>query len=182
VSGGRRSEGEQLASREVFRGKTVKLDVDRVRLPNGKEMDFEMIRHAGAAAVVPVATDGTVLLIRQYRYATGGYLLEIPAGKLDAGEAPQVCAVRELAEETGVTAQRWTNLGLYIPAPGIFTEIIHLFLARDLEVGTPAPDADEELEIEWLPMADATARVLHGELNDGKTALALWRAQYHLQM
>jgi ADP-ribose pyrophosphatase len=101
---------------------------------------------------------------------------------LDAGEPPQVCAVRELAEETGVSAQRWTSLGQYLPAPGIFSEVIHLFLARDLEVGAPAPDADEELEIQWLPMADAAAMVVRGHWNDGKTALALWRAQYHLQL
>jgi 8-oxo-dGTP pyrophosphatase MutT (NUDIX family) len=90
--------------------------------------------------------------------------------------------VRELAEETGVTARRWTSLGLYLPAPGIFTEVIHLYLARDLEVGTPAPDADEELEIQWLPLAQAADKVLRGEWNDGKTALALWRAQYQLQL
>jgi len=171
-----------IATQHIHSGRIIDVSTERLRYGNGREYDLDFVRHPGAAAVVAVDGAGRVCVVRQYRHGVTDFLWEIPAGKLDAGEAPQVCAVRELAEETGVTAQRWTNLGLYIPAPGIFTEIIHLFLARDLEVGTPAPDADEELEIEWLPMADATARVLHGELNDGKTALALWRAQYHLQM
>ena len=107
---------------------------------------------------------------------------EIPAGKLDSGEAPEVCAVRELAEETGVTAQRWTSLGLYVPAPGIFSEVIHMYLARGLEVGAAAPDADEELELQWMPLGDAIGHVLRGEWNDGKTALSLFRASYQLQL
>src|SRR6202034_878802 len=99
-----------------------------------------------------------------------------------AGERPEVCAERELKEETGVSAGRWTSLGLYIPAPAIFTELIHLYLARDLEVGAASPDADEELELKWLPRDQAINHVLKGEWNDGKTAMALWRAQYQLQM
>jgi ADP-ribose pyrophosphatase len=109
-------------------------------------------------------------------------LWEIPAGKLDAGEPPEICALRELKEETGVEAKRWTPLGIYIPAPGIFTEVIHLYLARDLNVGAASPDADEELEIKWLPLQEAVGHIMRGEWNDGKTAMALWRAQYRLQM
>ena len=93
-----------------------------------------------------------------------------------------MCAVRELQEETGVSARRWTPLGLYIPAPGIFTEIIHLYLARELNVGASSPDADEELELKWLPLGRAIELVLRGEWNDGKTAMALFRAQFQLQM
>ena len=171
-----------IATQHIHSGRIIDVSTERLRYGNGREYDLDFVRHPGAAAVVAVDGAGRVCLVRQYRHGVTDFLWEIPAGKLDVDEAPQVCAVRELAEETGVTARRWTNLGLYIPAPGIFTEIIHLYLARDLEVGTPAPDADEELEIEWLPMANAAARVLHGELNDGKTALALWRAQYHLQL
>jgi ADP-ribose pyrophosphatase len=110
------------------------------------------------------------------------FLWEIPAGKLDAGEQPEVCAVRELKEETGISAGRWSSLGIYIPAPAIFTELIHLYLARDLEVGPPSPDADEELELKWLRLDQAVKHVVTGEWNDGKTAMALWRAQYQLQM
>jgi ADP-ribose pyrophosphatase len=132
--------------------------------------------------VVAVDDAGRVCLVRQYRHGIADFLWEIPAGKLDKGEAPEVCAVRELAEETGVMARRWTPLGLYVPAPGIFSEVIHLYLARDLDVGTPKPDADEELELDWLPLGEAIERVLKGEWNDGKTAMALLRAQFQLQL
>ena len=90
--------------------------------------------------------------------------------------------MRELAEETGVTARRWTSLGLYVPAPGIFSEVIHLYLARELDQGTAAPDADEELETHWMPIEQAIDRVLRGDWNDGKTGLALLRARYQLQL
>ena len=140
------------------------------------------MRHPGAAAVVAVDDAGRVCLVRQYRHGIADFLWEIPAGKLDPGEAPEVCAVRELAEETGVAARRWTPLGLYVPAPSIFTEVIHLYLARELDVGAPAPDADEELELMWVPSARRSGTVLRGEWNDGKTALALLRAQYQLQL
>jgi ADP-ribose pyrophosphatase len=120
--------------------------------------------------------------VRQYRHGVQDFLWEIPAGKLDAGERPEICAVRELQEETGISANRWTSLGLYIPAPAIFTELIHLYLARDLKVGAASPDADEELDLKWLPLDQAVNHVLTGEWNDGKTAMALWRAQYQLQM
>ena len=107
---------------------------------------------------------------------------EIPAGKLDAGEAPAVCAVRELAEETGVRARTWLPLGIYIGAPSIFNEIIHLYLARDLDVGAAAPDADEELEVDWLPFHEAVEHVQRAEWNDGKTAMGLMRAAYQLRL
>jgi ADP-ribose pyrophosphatase len=171
-----------ISSRHIHSGRIIDVSTERLRYGNGREYDLDFVRHPGAAAVVAVDATGRVCLVRQYRHGIMDFLWEIPAGKLDAGEPPQVCAVRELAEETGVSAQRWTSLGQYLPAPGIFSEVIHLFLARDLELGAPAPDADEELEIQWLPMADAAAMVVQGHWNDGKTALALWRAQYHLQL
>jgi ADP-ribose pyrophosphatase len=180
VSGGGRPEGERLGSREIFRGNTVKLDLDRVRLPNGKEMDFEMIRHAGAAAVVPLAPDGTVLLIRQYRYATGDYLLEIPAGKLDPGEAPEACAARELAEETGFHPGKLEPLGWIWTTPGFTDEKIWLFLATGLEPAKQALEDDEILSLERLPFAEAVEKATRGEIHDGKTVCALLRAAARL--
>src|SRR3984893_2714832 len=170
------------ASQYVHSGRIIEVSTERLLYANGREYDLDFVRHPGAAAVVAMDDADRVCLLRQYRHGVTDFLWEIPAGKLDPGEAPQVCAVRELAEETGVRARRWTALGTFLPAPGIFTEIIHLYLARDLEVGSAAPDADEELEIQWLPIADAAAKVLRGEWNDGKTAMALWRAQYQLQL
>jgi 8-oxo-dGTP pyrophosphatase MutT (NUDIX family) len=171
-----------IASHHIHSGRIIDVSTERLRYGNGREYDLDFVRHPGAAAVVAVDGAGRVCFVRQYRHGIADFLWEIPAGKLDPGEAPQACAVRELAEETGVRAGRWTSLGQYLPAPGIFTEVIHLYLARDLTVGAPAPDADEELELEWLPIEDAVGMLLRGEWNDGKTALALWRAQYQLQL
>jgi 8-oxo-dGTP pyrophosphatase MutT (NUDIX family) len=171
-----------IASRHIHSGRIIDVSTERLLYANGREYDLDFVRHPGAAAVVAVDNAERVCLVRQYRHGITDFLWEIPAGKLDPGEPPQICAIRELAEETGVSAQRWTPMGQYLPAPGIFNEVIHLFLARDLIVGPPKPDADEDLEVEWLPMADAMAKIVSGEWNDGKTALALWRAQYQLHL
>ncbi|MGO9514607.1 MAG: NUDIX hydrolase [Steroidobacteraceae bacterium] len=171
-----------IASNRIYRGRIIDVSSELLRYANGAEHEIDFVRHPGAAAVVAVDGADRVCLVRQYRHGIADFLWEIPAGKLDSGEAPQVCAVRELAEETGLAARRWTPLGLYIPAAGIFTEVIHMYLARELDVGTPSPDVDEELELQWMPLSDAVGRVLRGEWNDGKTALGLVRAQYHLQL
>jgi 8-oxo-dGTP pyrophosphatase MutT (NUDIX family) len=171
-----------VASNPAHNGRVIQVSTERLRYSNGREYDMDYVRHPGAAAVVAVDGKNRVCVVRQYRHGVADFMWEIPAGKLDAGERPEVCAVRELQEETGVAAKSWTPLGLYIPAPSIFTELIHLYLARDLTVGAASPDADEELEIKWLPLQEAVGHVLRGEWNDGKTAMALWRAQYRLQL
>jgi ADP-ribose pyrophosphatase len=174
--GKERQPGERLAIREIFRGSTVRLDVDRVRLPNGKEMDFEIIHHVGAAAVVPILPSGEVLLVRQYRYATGGYLLEIPAGKLDPGEGPEACARRELSEETGHRPGELTPLGWIWTTPGFTDEKIWLYLATDLEETRQELEDDEILTLEKIPLEEAVARAASGEIHDSKTVCALLRA------
>lgn len=173
-------QGERLASREVYRGRSFRLDVDRVRLPNGVEMDFEMIHHPGAAAVVPVLPNGDAVLIRQYRYATGGWLLEAPAGKLNPGEAPEHCAVRETEEEVGHKPGRLIPLGWIWSSPGFLDEKIWLFLATDLAETVQAMDHDEVLEIERMPLREAIDKAFRGEIHDTKTACALMRASRHL--
>jgi 8-oxo-dGTP pyrophosphatase MutT (NUDIX family) len=171
-----------VASTPAHNGRVIQVSTERLRYANGREYDNDYVRHPGAAAVVAIDGAKRVCVVRQYRHGVQDFLWEIPAGKLDAGEPPDVCAVRELKEETGVSANRWTSLGLYIPAPAIFTELIHLYLARDLQVGAANPDADEELELQWLPLDQAIDHVLKGDWNDGKTAMALCRAQYQLQL
>jgi 8-oxo-dGTP pyrophosphatase MutT (NUDIX family) len=171
-----------VASNPVHRGRVIEVSTETLRYANGREYELDFVRHPGAAAVVAVDDGGRVCVVRQYRHGIEDFLWEIPAGKLDRGEAPDVCAVRELAEETGVAARRWISLGLYVPAPSLFTEVIHLYLARDLEIGTPTPDADEELELKWVPFGEAMSCIVKGEWNDGKTALGLMRAQYRLQL
>lgn len=168
--------GRRLDSREVFRGRTVRLDVDRVRLPNGEVMDFEMLHHPGAAAVVPLDAQGQVLLIRQYRYATGGWLLEVPAGKLDGGEAPEACARREVEEETGHRARDLEPLGWIWTTPGFTDEKIWLYLATGLEPTRQSLGRDEVLTLERLPLGEAVAKAASGEIHDAKSACALLRA------
>jgi ADP-ribose pyrophosphatase len=108
---GDRPQGEKLSRREIYQGRTFNVEVDQVRLPNGKEVEMEIVRHRGASAVIPLLDDGNVIFVRQYRYATGGWLLEIPAGKLDGGESPETCARREVEEEVGYRAGHLESLG-----------------------------------------------------------------------
>jgi 8-oxo-dGTP pyrophosphatase MutT (NUDIX family) len=171
-----------IASNPVHQGRVIAVSTEILRYANGREHELDFVRHPGAAAVVAVDAASRVCFVRQYRHGVADFLWEIPAGKLDHGEAPEICAVRELAEETGVTARTWTPMGVFVPAPGIFTEVIHLYLARGLDIGVAAPDVDEELELQWLPLPEAVGKVQRGEWNDGKTAMALMRAQYHLQL
>ena len=171
-----------IASKPVHNGKVIDVSVETLRYSNGREYPLDFVRHPGASAVVPVDAAGRICVVRQYRLAVDQFLWEIPAGKLDKGEAPEICAVRELAEETGISAKLWTSLGVYYPAPGLFTEVIHLYLARELIVGEAKPDVDEELDLQWLPFDEAFDKVLKGEWNDGKTAMAMLRARSHLQL
>jgi ADP-ribose pyrophosphatase len=162
-----------IADIPVHEGHVVDMSTVTLRYANGREHELDFVRHPGASAVVPVDAEDRVCVVRQYRHAVGDFLWEIPAGKLDKGEAPEAC---------GITARRWTPMGMFFPAPGIFTEIIHLYLARELDLGVATPDADEELELQWLPIDDALRKVQTGQWNDGKTAMALLRAKYHLQL
>ena len=159
-------EGKTLESRQIYQGKVVDLAVDRVELPNGGVTELEVIRHPGAAAVVPLTAKGEVLLVRQYRYATGGWLLEVPAGKLDPGEAPDDCAVRETEEEIGYRAARLDSLGWIWTTPGFTNERIWLYLARELAVGNQDLEGDEVLSVEKMPLAEAVSRVHQGEIVD----------------
>ena len=171
-----------LESRTVFRGSLLEVVVDRVRLPDGREATWEIVHHPGAAAVVPVAADGSVLLVRQSRHTVTTRLLELPAGKLDHdGEDPADCARRELVEETGYRCGSLVGLGSVLASPGFSDERIHLFLATDLTlVGRPeVTDEGDDIEIEWVPMADAERAVREGRIEDAKTALGILLAAGH---
>lgn len=174
------SDAEVLESRRIFKGRVVDLSVDRVRLPNGKLCELELIRHPGAAAVVPVDASGNVLLIRQYRYATGGFLLEVPAGKLDPGESPETCGAREVQEETGFRAARLVPMGWIWTTPGFTDEKIWLFLGRDLTPAEQGLQDDEVLSVERLPLNEAASMALRGEITDAKSIAALLRAHSHI--
>jgi ADP-ribose pyrophosphatase len=163
--------------RQIYRGRIVNLAIEHVRLPTGVEIDLEMIRHPGAAAVV-AATEAEVLLIRQYRYAAGGDLWEVPAGTLHAGELPEACARRELREEAGLEARDLVALGQIVTAPGFCDERIHIFLACSLRQVSLAHEADEVIsEIRWIAWKHALEMIDAGEIVDAKTLVGLYHAR-----
>jgi ADP-ribose pyrophosphatase len=144
-----------------------------VTLPNGQAIDIDVVHHPGASAVVPFLDDDRVLLIRQYRFAARGELWEVPAGKLDAGESPEICAARELEEEAGVRAGRLESLGPIWPSPGFTDERIHLFAAFELEPARQRLEDDEVIETVEVPLDEALEKVWSGGISDAKSALAL---------
>lgn len=172
---------ERLGVRSVYDGKVVRLRIETVRLPNGNVAELEIVRHPGAAAVVPLDRDGTVHLVRQYRHATGEWLLEVPAGKLDGAEPPEVCAARELEEEVGRTAGSLVALGRIFTTPGFTDEKIWLYLATDLRPARQALQPDESLRVERVPLEEAVRMALRGEVEDAKSICALLRAERHLR-
>jgi ADP-ribose pyrophosphatase len=165
------------AIRDIYRGRIVHLTVEDVHLPNGHRLELEIVRHLGAAAVVPLDHDGGVTLLRQYRHAVGDYLWEVPAGTLDAGETPDACAARELREEAGMTAERLEPVGSIVTCPGFCDEVIHLFVATGLGRVPHARGADEVIaSVRTLPLAETVAMIGRGEIRDAKTIAALMQA------
>lgn len=164
--------------RNIFRGRVLTLNLEQVRLPNGRMAEFEIVHHPGGAAVVAVDAGGRVCLLHQFRHAAGDWMMELPAGKLDAGEPPLECARRELAEEAGVTAGSWHKLGDFFSSPGVLTEVIHLYLARDLTPTEARPDDHEVFEVRWLPFEEAVSTAARGTMRDAKSVIGLlWAAE-----
>ena len=170
-----------MASRRVYEGRVLNLDIDQVRFPDGSLGELELIRHSGAAAVVPFigdprAPDARILLIRQYRYAADRFLYEIPAGRLEPGEAPIDCARRELREEAGCTAESILPLGGFFTTPGFIDEFIHVFIATGLTCGEATPERDEFIHHESHTPQDGLRMIERGEIVDAKTIIALLMA------
>lgn len=168
----------KIGSRRQYTGRVINLDIDQVRFPNGTVGELEIIRHSGASAVIPflgdpAANDPSILLIRQYRYAADGIIYEIPAGRLEPGEPPEECAVRELREETGCTAAKMEHLYTMYTTPGFTDEKIHLFVATGLVRGESALEADEFVEVVPMAMSAALMMIKDGTINDAKTALSI---------
>lgn len=160
----------------VYQGRIVRVTVGEVALPNGHRMMLERVWHPGGAAVVALHGNGDVCLLRQYRAIAASWLWEIPAGKRDHGEPPELTASRELAEEAGSRAASWSSLGRYYSSPGIFDEVIHLYLAQELTPVAAAHERHEVIEVHWLPLGEALAMADAGEIIDGKTLVGLYRA------
>ncbi len=166
------------ATERRYTGRVINLDIDTVEFPDGSIGELEMFRHPGAAAVVPFVDaptdpDPRIILIRQFRHAADGYIWEIPAGRLDKGEAPETCARRELLEEAGVTAEHLEPLTTILTTPGFTDERIYLFLAHRLTQGAHQREADEFMELHTTPWSEAMRLARSGEITDGKTLIAL---------
>lgn len=173
--GGRESrEIRAMAGKKrVYKGRVFEVWSEPVSLPSGRRAGRDVVRHPGSVAVLPVDERGRVLLLRQFRHAVGGVIWEIPAGTLEPGERPLLCARRELLEETGYRARRWKKLTTIYASPGILDERLHLYAAWDLTRGTPRPQADEDIVCRWVSMERALSMVRSGRLADSKSICAV---------
>ena len=168
---------ERILKREpIFQGRVIDVALETVELPNGQRVGLEIIRHPGGAAAVALDDQMRVCLLRQFRHAGDGWLWELPAGKIEPGETPLATVTRELTEEAGVRSTEWTDLGLMRSSPGVFTEIIYLWLARGLEAVGHDHEGDEVIEIHWLPFNQALDWCNDGTITDAKTLIGLYRA------
>ena len=158
-----------VESRVLFSGKIITVRLDQAELPNGRLAAREVVEHPGGVAVLPLFDDGTVPLVRQFRYPFGEVVTELPAGKLERGEDHRLAALRELEEEVGVTCGKLTYLGCLYLSPGFSTEVLHMYLAQELKQGACHPDDDEFLEVERIPFSQLTDQVMSGEITDAKT-------------
>jgi ADP-ribose pyrophosphatase len=170
-------EFKRLSSQRVYSGRLLKIDRDEVLLPNGRTTELEIIRHPGAAAIVPFVDGDDILLVRQFRYAAGGFILEVPAGTLQPGEEPEACARREVEEESGHRAGRLVLMASIRTTPGFTDEIIHLYAAYDLTPVAQRLDHDEVLTVERLPLARALDLIRDGGIVDAKSICALMLAR-----
>jgi len=163
-------------SKKIYSGRVIELTVDTVILPNQQTVELEIIHHPGGAAIVAINNHNQVCLIKQYRYVVQDWLWELPAGKIEHQEDPMQTAKRELKEEAGVTANDWQSLGSYISSPGVFSEVVHLYLANDIRCGELQHEHDEVIEVHWVDLEQARKMALDNTISDGKSALTILRA------
>lgn len=161
----------------IYRGKVIDLNLETVELPNKQTCELEIVHHPGGAAALALDNAQQVCMLRQFRHAADGWLWELPAGRLDAGEQPLATAQRELREEAGLLAQRWDMLGTLVSSPAVLTEVIHLYLARDLEQVPAAVEPDEVIEVHWLPLSELLEWANNNKIRDAKTLIGLFRAR-----
>jgi 8-oxo-dGTP pyrophosphatase MutT (NUDIX family) len=169
-----------LNSTRQYQGRIIRVTVDDVILPNGKQAALEVVHHPGGAAIVALNDLKQICLLRQYRYVAGGWIWELPAGKLEPDEPPEVTARRELTEEAAVVAADWVSLGSLLSSPGVFSEVIHLYLAQGLSAARSRLEDSEVLEVHWVSFSQACDMALAGELRDAKTIIGVLRAAHRL--
>jgi ADP-ribose pyrophosphatase len=170
-----------ISTQTLASGQLLTLHCDQVRLPDGNESQREYVTHPGAVVIVPLLANGKVVLLRQFRYALRQVFIELPAGKIDLEEDYASTGPRELREETGFTATDWVYLGRQHPCIGYSDEVIHMYLARDLNAGQYQPDADEALQVFEIDFSESLNMIARGEITDGKTIIALLRTEKYLQ-
>jgi ADP-ribose pyrophosphatase len=170
-----------LKQTQLHQGRVFTLIREKITLPNGTTVDLDIIRHPGAAAMVPLNEDGSLVMVRQYRHAIGEYIWEIPAGTLNPDESPLECAKRELIEETGYSATEWEELGAIVPVPGYSDEKIHIFLAQGLRPARQDLDPDEILRVREIPLEEAFHMAERGEIKDSKTISSLFLLRSRLE-
>lgn len=170
-------EETKLSSQEIFNGVAIHLFKDEILLPNGHTGIREIIRHPGAVCVLPLTDDGDVIFVNQFRYALNKVTLEVPAGKLEKGEDPKEAALRELSEETGLTAKNIVHIGDLYTTPALIDEVIHMYIATDLTQGEQHLDYDEFVNTLKIPLSKAVDMVMNGEIKDSKTQTVILKAE-----
>jgi ADP-ribose pyrophosphatase len=170
-----------LASEIVYQGRAFTIRRDHMELPDGRTVQFDIVAHTGSVVLLPLDANGNLLFVRQYRHPAKLELLELPAGTLDEDEAPEACARREIREETGMAAGKLKEIGQFYLAPGYSTEFMHVYLASELRPDPLEPDADEFLQVEAIPLAQALEMAQRGEVPDAKSLAALYLARTYLE-
>lgn len=172
---------KKISGKKLYEGIIVDVLMDDVELPNNKIAKREIVVHPGGVCILPVDNEENVYLVEQYRYAAESMMLEAPAGKLEPGEDPFLCAKRELMEETGCSAENWISLGEVFTSPGFSTEKLHLYLATDLKNGNPCPDEDEFVELKIVKLNELLQMIEENKIYDGKTVIAALRAKRYFE-
>ena len=174
-------EETKISSQEIFNGVAIQLFKDEILLPNGHTGIREIIRHPGAVCVLPLTDDGDVIFVNQFRYALNKVTLEVPAGKLEKGEDPKEAALRELSEETGLTAKNIVHIGDLYTTPALIDEVIHMYIATDLTQGEQHLDYDEFVNTLKIPLSKAVDMVMAGEIKDSKTQTIILKADKYFE-
>lgn len=174
------SKFEVIEYTDIYAGRAFNVRRDKVLLPNGHEAQWDIVVHVGAVVILPIDAEGNVWLVRQYRHPVGIELLELPAGTLEPGEDPAICAGRELQEEIGMAARNIKKIGGFYPAPGYTTEFIHVYLASDMYPDALPQDDDEDISVVKIPLPELERMLAAGELQDAKTIAGLAMARPHL--
>lgn len=166
-------EEKTVSSEKVFEGRIIKVKVDRVEMPDGSVATRELVEHPGGVGIVAITENDEIILVEQYRKPLDKAIYEIPAGKLDPGEHHRTCGIRELEEETGLSAKVFDYMGFIYPSPGFTDEVTHVYLAKELTQGETHPDDDEFLDVKKVPFDTALKMVMDGEINDAKSVFGI---------